>query len=199
MRAILLASATAASFGVLRSRSSRSQPDPRLRFPLACLTTEVAPTTSSRRKLSSPARVILPSLVFPAVKWSFGVKPSQAANSRPERKACGVRRLHHQRCGGNWANARDLRQPPAQGIGTVPGHELCLDRLQFDLHLRIVASERCKQLARQYRYAFVVRNRGQERCDLVQTFGFDQPELRCITADRVAQLRTPCNQLVADA
>jgi hypothetical protein len=110
-----------------------------------------------------------------------------------------VGRLHHQRCRSNWADARDLRQSPAQGIGAVPSHELCLDRLQFDLHLRIVATERCKQFARQGRHAVVARSRGQERCDLVQTFGFDQPELCRITADRVAQLRTPRNQLVADA
>src|ERR1700719_4899724 len=41
------------------------------------------------RNLSSPARVILPSRVLPAVEWSFGVSPSQAAKCRPEGNACG--------------------------------------------------------------------------------------------------------------
>jgi DNA invertase Pin-like site-specific DNA recombinase len=40
----------------------------------------VAPTTSTLRNPSSPARVIPPSLTLPAVEWSFGVKPIQAAN-----------------------------------------------------------------------------------------------------------------------
>ena len=51
--------------------------------------TAVAPTTSRLRSVSSPARVIRPSLVLPAVEWSFGVRPSQAAKWRPERKAYG--------------------------------------------------------------------------------------------------------------
>src|SRR3954454_3726376 len=55
MRAILLASATAASFGDLRLRSSVSQGDI---FPprRTCWITEVAPTTSTLRNPSSPAR-----------------------------------------------------------------------------------------------------------------------------------------------
>ena len=67
MRAILLASATAANFGGLRLRSSTSQGDPR---PLrrTCWITAVAPTTSTLRKVSSPARVMTPSLTLPAVE-----------------------------------------------------------------------------------------------------------------------------------
>ena len=74
MRAVLLASATAANFGGLRLRSSVSQGDglpPRW----ACRITVVAPTTSTLRNAWSPARVIPPSLTLPAVEWSFGVKP----------------------------------------------------------------------------------------------------------------------------
>lgn len=67
MRAILLASATAASLADLRVNRSRSQLGPRP-FALATLTTAVAPTTSNWRNRSSPARVILPSWVFPAVE-----------------------------------------------------------------------------------------------------------------------------------
>src|SRR5882757_6261573 len=54
-----------------------------------CQMTAVAPTTSRLRKVSSPARVIAPSFCLPAVEWSLGVRPSQAANCRPEPKACG--------------------------------------------------------------------------------------------------------------
>src|SRR3981081_3851372 len=82
MRAVLLASATAASFGGLRLSSASSQGDPRPC--LACLITAVAPATSTLRSISSPARVILPSRGLPAGEWAFGVSPIQAAKCRPE-------------------------------------------------------------------------------------------------------------------
>src|ERR1700742_1603973 len=88
MRAVLLASATAAHFGDLRLRISTSQGDA---FPprRTCLITAVAPTTSTLRNPSSPARVITPSLVLPAVEWAHGVKQIQAANWRPDRNSSG--------------------------------------------------------------------------------------------------------------
>jgi hypothetical protein len=61
MRAILLASATAASFFDLRASNSNSHGE--ARPVLACRMTAVAPSTSSRRRLSSPSRLILPGRV----------------------------------------------------------------------------------------------------------------------------------------
>jgi hypothetical protein len=58
---------TAASFGGLRLRSAASQGDV-LPLRRACRITEVAPTTSTLRKPSSPARVMPPSLTLPAVE-----------------------------------------------------------------------------------------------------------------------------------
>src|SRR5256886_12760846 len=84
MRAILLASATAASLGGLRFSSATSQGDGRPRPRRTCWITAVAPATNRVRKTSSPARVILPSLVLPAVGWAFGGSPSPAAECRPE-------------------------------------------------------------------------------------------------------------------
>ena len=68
--------------GALSSAASQGEALPLRR---ACWITEVAPTTSTLRNASSPARVITPSLTLPAVEWSFGVKPIQAANWRPDR------------------------------------------------------------------------------------------------------------------
>ncbi len=86
MRAILLASAIAASFGGLRASKLVSHGIARLVVPRrAVLTTEVAPTTSKLRSVSSPARVIRPSRVLPAVEWSFGVSPSQQQSRAPMR------------------------------------------------------------------------------------------------------------------
>src|SRR3954453_9449157 len=94
MRASLLASATATSFGGLRWRRSRIQamsPVPlRQRPSRTRLIRAVAPTTSTLRSASSPARVIPPSRTLPAVEWSLGVSPIQAANCRPDRNASGA-------------------------------------------------------------------------------------------------------------
>src|SRR2546423_10973237 len=89
MRAILLASATAASLGGLRFSSATSQGDGWPRPRRTCWITAVAPATNRLRKTSSPARVILPSLVLPAVEWALGVSPRHAAEGRPEEEARG--------------------------------------------------------------------------------------------------------------
>src|SRR6266851_2024350 len=73
----LLASATAASFFGLRASNPRSHAG--ARPGLACWMTAVAPSTSSRRRLSSPSRLILPGRCLPAVEFSRGVMPIHAA------------------------------------------------------------------------------------------------------------------------
>ena len=85
MRAILLASATAATFFGLRACNPMSHGA--VRPGLAARITAVAPITSRRRKSSSPARLIRPSFCRPAVESSRGVRPTQAAKRRPEQKA----------------------------------------------------------------------------------------------------------------
>src|SRR5258708_4756569 len=90
MRAVLLASATAASLGGLRLTSATSHGEGRPRPLRTCWITEVAPATNTLRKASSPAFVIAPSRPLPAVECSFGVIPSQAEKSRPDRKAGGL-------------------------------------------------------------------------------------------------------------
>src|SRR6202051_1858119 len=185
MRAILLASATAASLGGLRFSRASSQGDGRPRPFRTCWITAVAPATNSLRKTSSPARVILPSLVLPAVEWSLGVSPSQAAKCRPEENApgsgvfitsavapigptpgiCASRRLQAlARCQAiSLASiafsltCNCAAHASAGGVGGVPGHQLGLDRLQFDLQLRVLPTLDRKHLARQRRQALVLR------------------------------------------
>src|SRR2546430_10055922 len=93
MRAILLASATAASLGGLRFSSATSQGDGRPRPRRTCWITAVAPATNRLRKTSSPARVILPSLVLPAVGRALGGSPSQAPEGPPGGEAHGSGRF----------------------------------------------------------------------------------------------------------
>ena len=66
IRTILFASAAAASFGGLHSSRPTSQREAAPRPRRTCRITAVAPATSMRRKASSPARVITPSLTLPA-------------------------------------------------------------------------------------------------------------------------------------
>ena len=93
----------------------------------ACWITAVAPATSTLRKLSSPARVILPSRVLPAVEWSFGVRPIQAAKCRPDGNICGSGAFITSVVApigpipGIFASRR------LSGVGAVPGHQLGLD------------------------------------------------------------------------
>src|SRR5713101_5379319 len=108
----LLASATAASFFGLRANNPRSHAE--ARPGLACWMTAVAPSTSSRRRLSSPSRLILPSRCLPAVEFSRGVMPIHAAKCRPERKAFGS---GTPACAGAGTLSAKLTPP----IGPMPG------------------------------------------------------------------------------
>src|SRR5260370_1372170 len=103
-----------------------------------------------------------------------------------------------------WASIRALSylSPVVisfQAMAAVSSQKPGLDRLQFDLYLRILASKHGKQIAGQHRHAVPLLDRSQQRGKLVQTLGFDQAELRRMTADGVAQLRATHDQLVAHA
>ena len=93
-RASSLASATATSFGGLRrssspTRAANRRPS-RLRPSRTRRTSAAAPSTGTLRNAWSPALVITPDFALPAVEWSFGVRPIQAANRRPDRNASGA-------------------------------------------------------------------------------------------------------------
>jgi hypothetical protein len=86
IRAVLLASATAATFNGFRaiSRPSQLLVKPGFRRPQRM--TDKAPVKSKRRMVRSPILVIRPSRSFPPLEFCRGTRPSQAAKSRPERK-----------------------------------------------------------------------------------------------------------------
>ena len=87
VRAILLASAIAASFFGLRASRLSNQGDA---WPgLAKRITAVAPRTTSLRRASLPCRLMRPCRRLPPEELSFGVRPSHAAKCRPERKLLG--------------------------------------------------------------------------------------------------------------
>src|SRR5216683_1915183 len=155
----LLASATAASFFGLRASNPRSHAG--ARPGLACWMTAVAPSTSSRRRLSSPSRLILPSRCLPAVEFSRGVMPIHAAKCRPERKRpsgpapppARGQALEREADAADRPNARDRRQTLARLIFPVPRHQPHLDRLQLGIQHLELARQHAEHLARQRRHA----------------------------------------------
>src|SRR5262245_50421604 len=89
MRAILLASAIAATFVGRRSSSLESHGRCLLPWILAYRITASAPVQNSERRYRSPCLVILPSLSLPPLEFCFGTSPIHAEKSRPDRNALG--------------------------------------------------------------------------------------------------------------
>ena len=88
IRAVLLAMATVATRAGLRSSKDVSHLLARSGWDRVCRTSDVIPTTSNDRRYWSPILVIRPSFSLPPLDLFAGVKPSQAANSRPLRNWC---------------------------------------------------------------------------------------------------------------
>ena len=87
----LVANATVTNRGGLPVSIRRSFRAIERRFPpdVTRLMTDVAPSTSSVRRVRSPAFVILPFRSFPPEEFDLGVSPNQAAKERPDGKASG--------------------------------------------------------------------------------------------------------------
>ena len=89
-------------------RQHLGQPRPLRGAALAGLAHDgAAPMISSRLSVRSPILVMPPSRCLPPVDRCRGVRPSQAAKSRPLRKVCGRRRQRQHRGGGDRADAGD--------------------------------------------------------------------------------------------
>src|SRR6266700_1859326 len=87
IRAILLASAIAATFVGRRANSAVSQGRCLVPWSLAERITASAPAVNRLRRYRSPRLLMLPSFSLPPLEFCFGTSPIQAEKSRPERKA----------------------------------------------------------------------------------------------------------------
>src|SRR5215475_15020927 len=87
MRAVLFARATATTSGGRRRRSPITQGSALVALERSRLA--LAPLISSRRKYRLPRLEMPPRRTLPPVEFCRGTRPSQAANSRPLRKALG--------------------------------------------------------------------------------------------------------------
>ena len=119
IRAVLLANATATTFGRLRSSSRAAQTLPGL-LCRANRKTAVAPITRSRRRYPVPCLLIPAWRSLPRLLWDFGVSPA-----RPRFLPTGSeqRRVGHtrgDRARRDLADAWDRRQPAARLVGSMP-------------------------------------------------------------------------------
>src|SRR5215469_7877510 len=89
MRAVLLASATAATLVGLRANTARTHSPSRVGRLRAWRRTATAPAISRLRIYLSPRLLVRPSRSLPPLEFCRGVIPSQAANSRPDRNSDG--------------------------------------------------------------------------------------------------------------
>src|SRR6266567_4937178 len=89
IRAILLASAIAATFVGRRANSAVSQGRCLVPWSLAWRITARAPAVNRLRRYRSPRLLILPSFSLPPLEFCLGTSPIQAEKSRPDRKALG--------------------------------------------------------------------------------------------------------------
>lgn len=85
MRAVLLAIATVASRGDLRSNRATAHGSTRSGLAFICLRRDVMPATSKRLTYLSPIFDTRPSRSLPPLDRLSGMRPNHAANSRPFR------------------------------------------------------------------------------------------------------------------
>src|SRR5713101_2916194 len=155
----LLANATAASFFGLRASNSKSHGEARPL--LACWMTAVAPSTSSRRRLSSPSRLILPSrCLHPQWNSRAALCRSTPQSAGPSERPSGPapppargQALEREADAADRPNARDRCQTLARLIFPVPRHQPHLDRLQLGIQHLELARQHAEHLARQRRHA----------------------------------------------
>ena len=88
MRAILLAKRDHHQHARLAASMRASQEPAGAPLRMARRTAALAPMISSRRRVRSPILDVAPSFCLPPVECCSGVRPSQAAKSRPRLKVC---------------------------------------------------------------------------------------------------------------
>src|SRR6266498_3590439 len=194
MRAILLASATAATLIGRRSirRVSQGRFVPCWR---AYRVTAIAPAASSQRKCRLPCFEILPSLSLPPVECCLGTKLIDAARPRPDENVFQSPTSATSAVA-DRANTRDFLQPPTfftravRGMDTpLDGHDLCPDG-------RILASKHVEAEPCGLRNAIVllVSDYLEQFCRAIAALCRDNAELGHVPTDRVRQHRSLTNQ-----
>jgi len=137
-RAVLFASATAASFSGLRATSLPIQETSNSGFFRPHRMTESAPITSSRRIVRSPILVMLPSLVLPPVEFCRGTRPSQvSARSEP----LHIRNARQDRTRGNGSHAWHGQKPGRIGLGTTTAYHRCFHLIDLLVQLDQLINE----------------------------------------------------------
>src|SRR6266404_2664731 len=197
MRANLLASATAASFGGLRLRSCSTHAESMLR-PLPfrrCL--------MGRSDHQCAAQALVPSSRNDAEPYLTGGRmifwrqPDPGCELPTRSKHLGRRRLHDEHRCADRADPGDLSKAPATWVGFVPGHEFPLDLIDLRLQLRIFLGVSREELSSQVGEAFIGLNASEQGSEVSNPLGGGQTELCRIASDRIGELGAITNQPIA--
>ena len=198
IRAVLLASATMTSIGGFRASIPDSQAFGVAPLRLAHRTTPEQAMISKRLRVRSPIRDVRPIRCFPPVDFCRGVRPIQAAKSRPELNVSA---------GGASASKAVAIRGPTPGIviesarGFVPfGASGDFDVKSLDLGLKTLQSlNKSEQTG-----ASLFRNRGGRIFDLRDQLVYvdsalrsDEPELAHMAAQRIDDLGSLSDEKIA--
>ncbi len=147
IRAFLLASATAATFG-WRRPSSPAQPDVGIHgLALRRQDHRARAMDQQRAQVASP-RLLMPSSVgLPPLECCRGTSPSQAATCRPLSKLFASPIDGDQRTGGDRADARDLLELPAELAAAMPRLDLGLELVDLPIQLLEVLEQATRSAA----------------------------------------------------
>ena len=186
IRAILLASATAATLIGRRSMMRASQS----RFVPCCRAyrmTAIAPVTSSHRKYRLPCFEIPPSRSLPPVECCLGTKPDPGRQVASGRERFPITHLGDQGGGDDRANARDFLKPPTFFTRSVPGMDVLLNGSDLCRGICVLPSKSVEAQSRNRWNAVIIhiRNDLQQLGRAIAALGRDDAELGQVPADRI--------------
>ena len=103
---------------------------------------------------------------------------------------------HHHRA--DWSNGRNGSQSLAHLVAAMQGHQRCFDLSQLRIGMPVLTCQHVEHLARKLRHNLALLNLRKQFLDPARAFGRHKTELRCMTANGVANLRAALHQPVAD-
>src|SRR5260221_1276645 len=123
------------------------------------------------------------------------------AVNRLRREGLGISNAGDQSSGQNWADARDLIEPFAHIMRSVPGHDLAIEREDLRFQHPQLGAESSKTRARDFGYAFVtwIGNDIEQLLDAIASDWRDDPKFGEVGADCVDHRRLLADEEMACA
>src|SRR5262249_49798094 len=186
MRAILLASATAATLIGRRSirRASQGRFVPCWR---AYRMTAIAPATSRPPQWRLPRLEVPAESLFAPGRMLSRHQADPRCETAARRERLPISYLGHERGGDDRANTRDFLQPPAFFARAVPGVDTLLDRHDLCPDDRILASKdiEAEPRGRWNAIILLVSDDLEQLCRAIAALGRDNAQLGHMPTDRI--------------